>query len=429
MEKFTGSTSHSDRATKGKNKGQILINILENHRDEEELKRLNANAILEGKEPKYDIEKSKQNIEIIRPSELSIEGCYEDVFKESIERFNATQKRSDRKQSVEKILDKMRHSNILQDPLQAMVVQVGNKERHPSKEVLIDIYNDYVDEFKNRFPNLKIVSCAIHLDETDPHLQFYYIPVKYKEKCTEEAQKKWRGIDMQPSMTGALEQMGYSNEATKSIILEDGSVREMKDFKQGALAQFQKDFNGLLDEICKKYDIEIDHYLRGKKVQHQDTKTWEELRKEKELEAHIDQLEEAKTTLIIANDELQGEVTHLTAQVKEKTTLLERLEGLFVALQSKVEDFFSTKEKHAKMEATERQKGKPESILHRTFGSARKAREEAESAYSKLKGVPFKREAVESVESTFRSFEQKADCYKEAVEKVEEELEVEGWEL
>ena len=235
----------------------------ENHRDEEEIKRLNANRILEGKEPKYDLEKAKDNIEIVRPSELTVEGCYKDVFGESIKRFNATQKRSDRKQSVEKILSKMESSNVLQEPLQAMVVQVGNRERHPSKEVLIKIYNDYINEFKNRFPNLKIVSCAIHLDETDPHLQFYYIPVKYKAKCSEEAQKKWRGIDMQPSMTGALEQMGYSNEATKTVVLEDGTTKEMKDYKQGALAQFQKDFNGLLDEVCKDYGIEIDHYMSG----------------------------------------------------------------------------------------------------------------------------------------------------------------------
>ena len=107
IEKYTGSTSHSDRATKGKNKGRVMVNIKENHRDEEEIKRLNANRILEGKEPKYDLEKAKDNIEIVRPSELTVEGCYKDVFGESIERFNATQKRSDRKQSVEKILSKM----------------------------------------------------------------------------------------------------------------------------------------------------------------------------------------------------------------------------------------------------------------------------------------------------------------------------------
>lgn len=63
----------------------------ENHRDEEEIKRLNANRILEGKEPKYDLEKAKDNIEIVRPSELTVEGCYKDVFGESIKRFNATQ--------------------------------------------------------------------------------------------------------------------------------------------------------------------------------------------------------------------------------------------------------------------------------------------------------------------------------------------------
>lgn len=336
MEKYTGSTSHSDRATKGKNKGRVMVNIKENHRDEEEIKRLNANRILEGKEPKYDLEKAKDNIEIIRPSELSIEGCYEDVFGESIRKFNSTQKRKDRMQSVEKILDKLEHSNIIQDPLQCMIVQVGNKEKHPDKEVLIKIYNDYVDEFQKRFPNMKIVSCAIHLDETDIHLQFYYVPVKYKEKCTEEVQKKWRGIDMQPSMTGALEQMGYSNEATKSIILEDGTTKEMKDYKNGALSQFQKDFNGLLDEICQRYDIEIDHYMRGQKVQHQDTKTWNELKKEKELVEKNELLQKENNVLQEKKESLETEKIYMEETISSYKKEISGLEKQIVLFKERV---------------------------------------------------------------------------------------------
>ena len=81
----------------------------------------------------------------------------------------------------------------------------------------------------------------------------------------------------------------------------------MKDYKQGALAQFQKDFNGLLDEICKKYDIEIDHYMSGKKVQHQDTKTWEELKKEKALTEKNELLQKENIQLQEKNDVLQEE--------------------------------------------------------------------------------------------------------------------------
>lgn len=352
MEKFTGSTSHSDRATKGKNKGRIMVNLLENHRDEEEIKRLNANRILEGKEPKYDLEKSKENIEIVIPSELSIEGCYEDVFKESIEKFNAKQKRSDRKQSVEKILDKMEHSNIIQDPLQCMVVQVGNAEKNPGKEVLIPLYYDYLMEFQERFSNMKVVSAAIHLDEETPHLQFYYVPVKYKEKCTEEVQKKWRGIDMQPSMTGALEQMGYSNEAKKMVELEDGTVREMKDFKQGALAQFQKDFNGLLDTICKEYGIEIDHYMSGKHVQHQDTKTWEELKKEKDLtekneilQKEIKQLQDKKENLETEKIFMEETISSLKS---EKNSLESQIKGIKTTIKNWVDKFHELKPKAIK---------------------------------------------------------------------------------
>lgn len=442
MEKYTASTSFCDKTKTGK----VLVNIEENCRDEKECERLNqTNSIYHPESSfRYNTEMAKKNIALVECS--SLEEAYERVLGQSVEEFNARQKRKDRKTTVEKVVEGyLKKGGFEAVPL---VVQVGNAEKAPDVETCEKIITEYIEEFQKRFPQMVVVSAYIHKDEdrrVNPeakgttHGQIYMLPIKEKGKAKEPS--KWRGPDTQLGLTEALEQMGYTNDAK----FEVGGEKK-HDYKNGALAQFQKDFNGLLDEICLKYGIEVDHPQRGKKVSHQDQREYKEgllTEKVASQKASIEENDEILDFQIAAissmdreTERLQAElteaqekVTHLTAQVKEKTTLLERLEGLFVALQSKVEDFFSTKEKHAKMEATERQKGKPESILHRTFGSARKAREEAESAYSKLKGVPFKGEAVESVESTFQSFEQKADFYKEAVEKVEEELEVEGWEL
>lgn len=340
MRKYTGSTNHSDRATRGKNKGRIMVNIKENHRDEKEIERLNSECVAQGRQPHYDLELAKENIEIIRPSDLSIEGCYHDVFQESIDRYNLTQRREDRKQSIEKMLSKIENSNKNMEPLQSMVVQVGNKDNRPNEEELIQIYEKYLREFQIKFPNMKIVSATIHIDEGrmegTVHLQFYYIPVKKKSLCSEEQQKKWRGIDEQMSMSGALEQMGYSNDAKIEV---DGELKH--DYKNGALSQFQKDFNKLLEDICKDYGIEIEHPMAGKKATRQDTQAYYENKERMEGELKVKKeeivtydcaIQELNETLLKVESEVKDLRSEVSSLKQEKSTL----EGQIKALKDKI---------------------------------------------------------------------------------------------
>lgn len=288
MRTYTGSTNCDDRAKSGKNKGRIMVNLKENARDPEEIAKLNQQYVQNGKPPKYDINKASMNI--YYETCLTEEEAFEHVFGESMERYNQAQKRNDRKTSMEKELVKLETGKVKQELIHCMVVQVGNHEEHPPVDECVEILTEYLERFREKFPNMKIISCAIHLDELDdgtPHLQLYAIPVKTKEQHEAMGNpKKWSGMNVQPSLTGALEQMGYTNDATvlvpkkdangEVVLGDDGEpiMQEKHDYKNGAMAQWQRDFNGLLDEICMEHDIAIDHYMRGKQVTHQDTRDY-----------------------------------------------------------------------------------------------------------------------------------------------------------
>lgn len=311
MRTYTGSTNCDDRAKRGKNRGKIMVNLLENCRDPEEIERLNQQYIQNGKPPKYDI--NKANLNIYYETCRTEEEAFLSVFGESMERYNNSQKRNDRKTSMEKELAKLDKGKVQQELIHCMVVQVGNHDEHPPVDECVEILQEYLAEFRRRFPNMRIVSCSIHLDELEdgtPHLQMYTIPVKTKEQ--HEAMgtgKKWSGMDIQPSLTGALEQMGYSNDATvlvpkkdaagNPILDENGEpvLAEKHDYKNGAMAQWQKDFNGLLDEIALNHGIAIDHYLRGKKVEHQDTRDYYAGKIDKETARALHSKEKAKADL------------------------------------------------------------------------------------------------------------------------------------
>lgn len=328
MRTYTGSTNCDDRGKKGNSKGKIMVNLLENCRDPDEIERLNQQYVQNGKPPKYDINKAHLNI--YYETCKTTEEAFDYVFGESMERYNAGQKRNDRKTSFEKEMAKLSKGKVQQELIHCMVVQVGNHEEHPPIDECIDILQDYRARFMERFPNMRIVSCSIHLDELDdgtPHLQMYFVPVKTKDQHEAmQTGKKWSGMDVQPSLTGALEQMGYSNDA--KITTEDGKV--LHDYKNGAMAQWQRDFNGLLDEICMEHDIAIDHYMRGKQVTHQDTRDYYDGKINREVMQATRARDKADTDLSLKLYELEETQEEVENLKTEKSTLEEQNEALRV---------------------------------------------------------------------------------------------------
>ena len=80
------------------------------------------------------------------------------------------------------------------------------------------LLDEYMREFENRNPNLKVFNAVMHLDETTPHLHINFVPVCYGQK---------QGLSTRVSMKRAIQQMGFSANGKREteIILWGNSER------------------------------------------------------------------------------------------------------------------------------------------------------------------------------------------------------------
>lgn len=155
-----------------------------------------------------DKELSKLN-EII--CDYPVREKYNDIFKSSVEDYNAHQSRADRQidDYYTKIkTDKRKH------PVYEVIVQIGDKDdtgnlAEKEKAVL----RNYAQKWEKRNPNLKLVGAYIHADEPNGtvHAHIDFIPVA---KCS-------RGMKLQNSFVKALDQQGYvGKQASKTAQME-----------------------------------------------------------------------------------------------------------------------------------------------------------------------------------------------------------------
>lgn len=168
-----------------------------------------------------DFSRTEDNITVI---DENIKDTYHELFDSALEKYNAKQKRKDRK-----IKDYYSHiSNSKREKtFHELVIQIGHKDNRPDQNHTDEIYTDFVFEFIRNNPQMKVVGAYIHNDEATPHLHLDYIPYTKGNK---------RGLESKISNDGAIRQMGYKN------------WEEWKD------RQF-----GTLEKICENYSIEREH--------------------------------------------------------------------------------------------------------------------------------------------------------------------------
>ncbi len=164
--------------------------------------------------------------------------AYDQLFRESTERYNAKQKRNDRKVSNYyehlfgcKPCNTIKVNALDQKSFYEVLVQVGKKEDTgigtEDAQVAADILKEYMESFQERNPNFYVFNAVLHMDEATPHLHFDYIPVGHYT----------RGQDTQNGIAQALKEMGYGN----------GKM---------AIARWRAAQIETLNEICRKHGIE-----------------------------------------------------------------------------------------------------------------------------------------------------------------------------
>lgn len=186
--------------------------------------------------------------------------AYKRLFGDAVKKYNAKQKRSDRKidDYYKKVCqDKKKH------PVYEMIVGVYDKNL--SDDTKREILKEYLDGWKERNPNLELIGAYFHADEEgEPHLHIDYIPVV--RNCS-------RGLETQTALVKALEQQG----------IEPGET-----MKETAQILWEAKENSHLESLCNARGIAVEHPQKGnKKVRHLETQVYKTTMRKKSVETEL----------------------------------------------------------------------------------------------------------------------------------------------
>ena len=152
--------------------------------------------------------RTPQNITFVRQP---IGEAYDHLFAESTERYNAKQKRNDRKVQGSyyehlfgvKPCNTVRTAADKRKSFYEDVAQIGKREDSgygtEDFQLVADCLKEYMAGFQKRNPNFYVFNAVLHMDEATPHLHIDYIPVGHYR----------RGQDTQNGIAQALKEMGY----------------------------------------------------------------------------------------------------------------------------------------------------------------------------------------------------------------------------
>ena len=184
-----------------------------------------------------DSSKTKENITFVK---IPIAEAYENCFSEAVERYNAKQKRADRRIKNGYFDYAFSHApcnNVITAPDKRKsfyedIVQIGCKDDTGTGTVdgklAVECLKEYMENFQKRNPNFYVFNAVLHNDEATPHLHIDYIPIGHYK----------RGVDTQNGLAQALKEMGYG----------DG---------ENAINRWRIAELNVLTEICTQHGIEI----------------------------------------------------------------------------------------------------------------------------------------------------------------------------
>lgn len=172
-----------------------------------------------------NVDQSRTNLNIVYKQE-PLPVAYDKIFGEELARYNAAQKRADRK--IPDYMEHIRNSKNGEKLFYETVVQIGNKHTcnaiTQNGELAAKILDEYMKDFQNRNPNLYVFNAVLHLDEQTPHLHIDYIPVAREYK---------QGLQIRNSLDKALKQQGIDGKGGK----KDNSTQRWQESEKKALGE------------------------------------------------------------------------------------------------------------------------------------------------------------------------------------------------
>lgn len=227
--------------------------------------------------------------------------AYHQLFDEAVERYNAHQKRNDRKiiDYFEHLFNRPPSKSVItgankQKSFYEDLVQIGTKDDTgvgtPDAEIAKECLREYIEGFQERNPNFYIFNAVMHLDEATPHLHIDYIPIGHFG----------RGLDTRNAMAKALEEMGCGTGANA--------------INRWRLAEWE-----VLKNICLAHGIEISEPKKSRGYSYT-------VEKYGEHQDEIRRLNEEKEQALSERDEVRAELE----KAAKKKVKLDEIEGIEV---------------------------------------------------------------------------------------------------
>lgn len=140
--------------------------------------------------------------------------AYHHLFDEAVEKYNARQKRNDRKidDYFEHLFNRPPGKSFIvnsnkQKCFYEHLVYIGTKKDSgvgtPDAEITKECLREYMKGFQERNPNFYVFNAVMHLDESTPHLHIDYIPVGHFKS----------GLEVRNAKNKALEEMNFGKDA------------------------------------------------------------------------------------------------------------------------------------------------------------------------------------------------------------------------
>lgn len=200
--------------------------------------------------------------------------AYERLFSEAVAKYNTKQSRPERQ-------IKSYYNDICKDskkhPVYEMIIGIYGKKEDGSPicsaEQGKEIMSKFVEDWRERNPNLELIGAYYHADEEgEPHVHLDYIPV---------AHGYTRGLETQTGLVRALGEQGF-----------------LKAGKATAQIQWEKRENYYLQNLCEAMGLEVEHpHIEGRK--HLETDV---LKLQKRVE-ELEQAEKEAVTKYLEADE------------------------------------------------------------------------------------------------------------------------------
>ena len=193
----------------------------------------------------------------------NIKDVYHELFDEALVRYNEKQTRSDRR--IDDYYEKI-CSGKQEKPFHEIILQIGNKDDMGAKtedgQLAAKILDEYMQDFQQRNPTLRVFSAHLHMDEATPHLHIDFIPYTTGSK---------RGLETRVSLKKALAELGFK-----------GGTRSETERNQWAAAEKEQ-----LADIMLKHDIEWEK--KGTHEKHLSVLDFEKQERQKEV-AELEQI-------------------------------------------------------------------------------------------------------------------------------------------